>query len=188
MVSRWLWPGNRTFFEVATMVVTWWIAVFWCSVGHCIKCDNAHSYISVYPILHLSVIFTPHLRIDGKAEDRWTSKKLLYFIIWLPWHRTQYLIPLCVIAAKTGNLKLYMCKKRMWESKSYNSDLFWNHTWKSAQWRALCTKITDVNLSVFVYRLFHEDLSPIIEQMLDLEFVPIEWNLHETVCKQIQIN
>ena len=29
----------------------------------------------------------------------------------------------------------------------YNSDVFWNYTWKSAQRRALCTTITDVNLS-----------------------------------------
>ena len=32
MVSRWLWPGNRTFLEVASMVViTWWIVAF-CAV------------------------------------------------------------------------------------------------------------------------------------------------------------
>ena len=31
MVSRWLWPGNRTFLEVASMVVTWCIA-FFCAV------------------------------------------------------------------------------------------------------------------------------------------------------------
>ena len=28
VVSRWLWPGNRTFLEVASMVVTWWIVAF----------------------------------------------------------------------------------------------------------------------------------------------------------------
>ena len=28
VVSRWLWPGNRTFSEVASMVVTWWIVAF----------------------------------------------------------------------------------------------------------------------------------------------------------------
>ena len=28
VVSRWLWPGNRTSLEVASMVVTWWIAAF----------------------------------------------------------------------------------------------------------------------------------------------------------------
>ena len=28
VVSRWLWPGNRTFLEVASMVVTWWIGAF----------------------------------------------------------------------------------------------------------------------------------------------------------------
>ena len=34
VVSRWLWPGNRTFLEVASMVVTWWIVTFWCSARH----------------------------------------------------------------------------------------------------------------------------------------------------------
>ena len=28
VVSRWLWPGNRTFLEVASIVVTWWIVAF----------------------------------------------------------------------------------------------------------------------------------------------------------------
>ena len=31
VVSRWLWPGHRTFLEVANMVVTWWIVAF-CAV------------------------------------------------------------------------------------------------------------------------------------------------------------
>ena len=35
-------------------------------------------------------------------------------------------------------------------------------TLDSAQWRALCTKITEVNLSEFVYRQFHEDFSLLI--------------------------
>ena len=48
-----------------------------------------------------------------------------------------------------------------------NSDLFWNYTWQSAQWKALCTKITEVNLSVFVYRLLHEDFSSIIGTISD---------------------
>ena len=32
MVSKWLWPGNRTFLEVASMVVTWRIVAFLCHV------------------------------------------------------------------------------------------------------------------------------------------------------------
>ena len=28
VVSRWLLPGDRTFLEVASMVVTWWIVAF----------------------------------------------------------------------------------------------------------------------------------------------------------------
>ena len=31
--------------------------------------------------------------------------------------------------------------------------------WWSAQQRALCTKISEVNISAFIYRLFHEDFS-----------------------------
>ena len=31
VVSRWLWPGSRTFLEVASMVVSWWIVAFLCS-------------------------------------------------------------------------------------------------------------------------------------------------------------
>ena len=27
VVSRWLGPGNKTFLEVASMVVTWWIVI-----------------------------------------------------------------------------------------------------------------------------------------------------------------
>ena len=31
--------------------------------------------------------------------------------------------------------------------------------WWNAQWRALCTQISEVNLSAFIYRLFHEDFT-----------------------------
>ena len=42
------------------------------------------------------------------------------------------------------------------------------------------TNITGVNLSVFVYRLFNEYFSPIVENL----FRRLERNLLETVCKQ----
>ena len=32
VVSRWLCPGTKTFVEVASMVVTWWIVACLCSV------------------------------------------------------------------------------------------------------------------------------------------------------------
>ena len=37
VVSRWVWPGNRTFLEVAiaSMVVTWWIVVFFAQWSSC---------------------------------------------------------------------------------------------------------------------------------------------------------
>ena len=48
---------------------------------------------------------------------------------------------------------------QVYMGKSYNQTLFWNHMWWSAQWRPLCTMITEVNSSAFVYGLFHEDFS-----------------------------
>ena len=52
------------------------------------------------------------------------------------------------------------------------------------------TKITEVNLSVFVYRLFHDDFSPIVRTIIQSVyfFRRLERNLHETVCKQMLIN
>ena len=38
----------------------------------------------------------------------------------------------------------------------------WHHKWQSAQWRALSTKITEINLFAFTYRLFHENFSSIL--------------------------
>ena len=46
MVSRWLWPGNRTFLEVDSMVVTWWIVAFWrcvCVYNMCVINRRLHS-------------------------------------------------------------------------------------------------------------------------------------------------
>ena len=40
VVSRWLWPGNRTFLEVASMIVSWWIVAFLCSV-------HSHIFLSL---------------------------------------------------------------------------------------------------------------------------------------------
>ena len=45
----------------------------------------------------------------------------------------------------------------------------------------LYTKILEVNLFAFAYRLFHEDFSSIIGRWL-------KRNLHETVCRQMQTN
>ena len=45
---------------------------------------------------------------------------------------------------------------------------------------ALCTEITEVNLSAFVYRLFHEDLVNLSINCF-MRFL----NLHETACRQI---
>ena len=57
----------------------------------------------------------------------------------------------------------------------------------------LYTKVLEFNLFAFAYRLFHEDFSPIYGSlsnttMSDSEPRRLERNLHETVCRQIQIN
>ena len=33
--------------------------------------------------------------------------------------------------------------------ESYSSNVFWNHMWSSAQWRTLCTEISEVNFSAY---------------------------------------
>ena len=40
--------------------------------------------------------------------------------------------------------------------------MFWNQMWKGAQWSVLCTKTSEVNLSIFIYKLFHGDLLSVI--------------------------
>ena len=42
VVSRWLWPGNMTFLEVARMVIIWWILAFLRSV---------HAFVVVWLLL-----------------------------------------------------------------------------------------------------------------------------------------
>ena len=44
VVSRWLWPGNRTFLDVASMVVTWWIVAFLHS-AYCQYSSHSHQLI-----------------------------------------------------------------------------------------------------------------------------------------------
>ena len=69
----------------------------------------------------------------------------------------------------------------------YNSDLFWNHTWKSAQWLALYTKITEVNSSILIYRLCREVFTPLFTPL----FSPEEWSesfTKQPVDKYISIN
>ena len=53
--------------------------------------------------------------------------------------------------------------------------------------RALCTENTEVNLSAFVYRLFHEDFLITHrdlrhEKNLHEKKIFVKRNLHETVC------
>ena len=66
MVSRWLWPGNRTLLEVSSIVVTWWIVFFfalWISwrifvfwdmhASSTYESSNIHHYVDYIPALEL---------------------------------------------------------------------------------------------------------------------------------------
>ena len=53
------------------------------------------------------------------------------------------------------------CYKNTYVYHCQFSIMFLNHTWWSAQWGALCTIISEVNLSEFIYRRIHEDFSSI---------------------------
>ena len=50
VVSRWLGPGNRTFLEVESMVVTWWIVLFLPSAytSHLVVLDNRNHKCHIF--------------------------------------------------------------------------------------------------------------------------------------------
>ena len=50
-VSRWLWPGNKTFLDVASMVVTWWIVACLCT---CILSVNICQLLYLSPASRVS--------------------------------------------------------------------------------------------------------------------------------------
>ena len=52
-----------------------------------------------------------------------------------------------------------------------------------------CSVETEVNLSAFVYILLHDNFFAVVGTNLDLDlFQRLTRNLHEEVCKQMQIN
>ena len=53
VVSRWLGPGNRTFLEVVSMVVTWWIVAFFVQ---CVPTGNV-IYLQLTKSLQLMFIY-----------------------------------------------------------------------------------------------------------------------------------
>ena len=64
VVSRWLWLGNRTFLEVVSMVVTWWILAFLRSETYsiilCASADGVtvDASLSLCALIHLVSIRT----------------------------------------------------------------------------------------------------------------------------------
>ena len=57
VVSRWLWPGNRTLLEVASMVVSWWLVAFLPSVT-CL-------HLNIYTLQnsHTKYEYTPNVAV-----------------------------------------------------------------------------------------------------------------------------
>ena len=71
--NRWLWPRKRTFLEVASMVVTWWIVVF-CAVE-----DNDQvQHIWINLDLHTTIVLLP----SWLRPDPWAYKTTAVFRLW----------------------------------------------------------------------------------------------------------
>ena len=64
VVTRWLWPGNRTFLEVASMVVTWWRMAFFaqCTFHFLNQLLAHHFYNRCVIVMEINLI---HLSLLG---------------------------------------------------------------------------------------------------------------------------
>ena len=78
LVSRWLGPWNRTFLEVASMVVTWWIVAF-CSVKTYIKVQKMCQKLSTRTKMN-------HTLPESKSIAKTTCSKRTLLIIGLYHH------------------------------------------------------------------------------------------------------
>ena len=65
---RWLWPGNRTFLEVASMVVTWWIVSFWCSDSMCVWIRESCN-IPIREVTVCILVLTTHKEIRLTSDS-----------------------------------------------------------------------------------------------------------------------
>ena len=66
VVSRWLWPGNKIFLEVYSMVITWWIMAFLHSVRLAVS-------IFIYlrdVLIGLSIFYSSQDMIKDRAEQK----------------------------------------------------------------------------------------------------------------------
>ena len=77
MVSKWLWPGNRTFLEV----VTWWIVAFLHSVilRYCTKPRGMHLLSWLITYVHIVDCFWVELkvRISTSNSTKWATYSLI---------------------------------------------------------------------------------------------------------------
>ena len=72
VVSRWLWPGNGTFLEVASMVGTWWIVAFLHSAYVC-KLILLILLISLHRGEKKKELMIPVYMFAGKVPEEKTS-------------------------------------------------------------------------------------------------------------------
>ena len=67
IIAWWFWPGNRTFLEVASMVVTWWIVTFLCnektvlSIMYFSQLFRQHSIKYDLYLIHLRLEWLEHI-------------------------------------------------------------------------------------------------------------------------------
>ena len=79
MVSRWLWPGNKTFLEVASVVVTWWIVSFLCSASDLEWLSGMEDESITWVLSPVSVECVRHGRIN--VLTTWFIDRICLFFI-----------------------------------------------------------------------------------------------------------
>ena len=65
--SRWFWPGNRTFLEVTSMVVTQWIVAFFAQWGLSLR--SPHTFLCVLRYLLRSDDYGRHFRYESRGMN-----------------------------------------------------------------------------------------------------------------------
>ena len=99
VVSRWLWPGNRTFLEVASMVVTWWIVAFVRNESHLESKRHTHQLEQVRAALATQIHFFIPNRPSSPYGQRQHGYKRLFGSFTHNWFCKSNQIPFNVASA-----------------------------------------------------------------------------------------
>ena len=145
VISRWLWPGNKTFLEVDSMVVNWWIVAS-------LRCFYMHLCLPLFFFSkrYIATVFFPgqclqrsnFLRptmMDPSIIDRLlrvilTHRNLdfdgldcsVYDLMWSMYTSTNFILHWNLSKQCAYSILIV---RTVWKLHIYNSDLFWNHTW-----------------------------------------------------------